>query len=324
MKAAQITQYGPSSNFKVVDVPIPTIDSREVLVKVEAAGIIFADVLQRRGGYGPPKRPFPFTMGIEVAGTVEKLGAEVTGFEVGNRVVGTLQFGGYAEYAAVPARTLRVIPGRVSFEQALVYVINLPAAFIHYSTFGNVQPGETLLVHAASGGVGSLITQITKRRGKNNKVIALASSDEKLAFCKQNGADYCINYRKEDYVQAVKKITDNRGADLVCNSVGGETLATDPSVVKRLTGRWLISGAAAGRGTIDPYAFLYESITVRSFSIHTLEGTEEHKKVHRFLDEWLRTEELIEPAHVFKLDDIAAAHDLIEQQRSFGKVILVP
>jgi NADPH2:quinone reductase len=324
MKAAQITEYGPSSNFKVVDVDVPTINSREVLVKVEAAGIIFADVLQRRGAYGPARRPFPFAMGIEVAGTVQKIGAEVTGFEIGNRVAGTLAFGGYAEYAAVPAKTLRVIPGRVSFEQALVYLVNLPAAYIHYSTFGNLQPGETILVHAASGGVGSLITQVAKRKGKNNTVIALASSDEKIAFCKQNGADYAINYTKENYVEAVKKITDNQGADVVCNSVGGETLKTDPRVVKRLTGRWLISGAAAGRAMIDPYSFLYESITMRAFSIHTLENTEEHKKAFRFLDDWLRTEELIEPGHVFKLDDVAKAHDLIEQQRSWGKVILVP
>jgi NADPH2:quinone reductase len=324
MKAAQITKYGPSTNFKIVDVDVPTIKNREVLVKVEASGIIFADVLQRRGAYGPPRRPFPFAMGIEVAGTVEKIGAEVTGFEPGQRVVGTLEFGGYAEYAAVPARTLRPIPQRVSFQQALVYVVNLPVAFIHFNTFGHVAPGETLLVHAAAGGVGSLITQVAKRRGTNNTVIALASSDEKLAFCKKMGADHTINYRTQDYVEEVKKITDNRGADLVCNSVGGESLKTDPKVVKRLTGRWLISGGAAGRGVIDPYSFLYESITVRAFSIHTLEGTEEHKQAFRFLDDWFRTEELIDPPHVFKLADVAAAHDLIEQQRSFGKVILVP
>jgi NADPH2:quinone reductase len=324
MKAAQITKYGPSSNFQVVEVDIPAIKSGEVLVKVEASGIIFADVLQRRGAYGPPRRPFPFAMGIEVAGTVEKVGAEATGFEPGMRVVGTLEFGGYSEYAAVPARRLRPIPARVSFKQALVYIVNLPVAYIHINTFGNLAAGETVLVHAAAGGVGSLITQVAKRRGTNNTVIALASSEEKLAFCKKMGADHVINYRTHDYVEEVKKITDNRGADLVCNSVGGETLKTDPRVVKRLTGRWLISGSASGRAVIDPYAFLYESITVRAFSIHTLEGTEEHKKAFRFLDEWLRTEELIDPPHVFKLADVAAAHDLIEQQHSYGKVILVP
>lgn len=324
MRAAQITQYGPSTNFKLTEIDKPTIKDREVLVKVEASGIIFADILQRRGSFGPPRRPFPFAMGIEVAGTVEKVGAAVTDFQVGMRVAGTLDFGGYAEYAAVPARSLRTIPARCSFTQALVYLVNLPVGFIHFSTFGQLQPGETILIHAASGGVGSLITQIAKRRGTRNTVIALASSDEKLEFCKRNGADHCINYTKVDYVEAVKQLTDNRGADVVCNSVGGNTLATDPQLVKRLSGRWLITGAAAGPASINPYAFIYDSITVRPFSIHTLEGTDEYSKAFRFLDDWLRSETLIEPEHVFKLEDVVAAHDLIEQQRSRGKVVLVP
>jgi NADPH:quinone reductase len=324
MKAAQITKYGPSSNFRIDEVEIPKLDNQQVLVKVEAAGVIFADVVRRRGDYGPAERPFPFTMGIEVAGTVTQVGPGVTGIEVGNRVTATAPGGGYAEYAAVPTTTLRLLPARVSFTQAMVYQVNLPAAYAHFSTFGQVQPGETILVHAAAGGVGSLITQIAKRRGKDNKVIALASSDEKLEFCRANGADHVINYRKQNYVEAVKKITDNQGVDVVCNNVGGDTLKTDPQLVKRLTGRWLISGSSAGRGLINPYAFLYESITVRAFSIVTLNGTEERAKASRFLDDWLRTEELIEPAHVFKLSDIAAAHDCLEQQRSWGKVVLVP
>lgn len=324
MKAAHITKYGPSTNFQIVDVDVPTPADTDVLVKVEAAGVIFADVLQRRGNFGPPRRPFPFTMGSEVAGVVARVGRRVTGFEPGQRVVGKLAFGGYADFALVPESTLYRLPPRASFEQGLVYMINLPSAYSQFAMFGQVQPGETLLIHAAAGGVGSLLTQIAKRRGTNITVIALASTDEKLEFCRRNGADHVINYRKEDYVEAVRRITDNRGVDVVFNSVGGATLQTDPKLVKRLTGRWLISGAADGAGVIDPYAFIYESITVRSVSIHTLEGTEEYPKLFRFLEDWLNTEALVDPGHVFGLSEVAAAHDLLEQRRSHGKVVLIP
>lgn len=327
MRAAQVTEFGPNATFKIVDIDKPKVEPGEVLVKVGAAGIIFADVLERRGDYGPPDHPPPITLGIEVAGTVEKVGAGVTGFDLGARVAGTMDYlhhGGYAEYAVVPASTLRPIPTRCSFPQAMVYLVNLTVGYLHYYTFGNVQPGDTLLLHAASGGVGSMITQIAKRKGKDNTVIALASSDEKLEFCKANGADHCINYRKVDYVEAVRKLTDNRGVDVVCNSVGGDTLERDPKLIKPLTGRWLITGASNGLGTIDPYAFIYNSITVRPFSILTTLGTEEHKKSLRFLDEWLRTETLIDPTREFKLEDVAAAHAWIEEQRSYGKAVLVP
>lgn len=324
MKAAQITAYGPSTNFVINEVPVPKINERGVLVKIEAAGVIWADVLRRRGGYGPAQRPFPYTMGIEIAGTIVEVGSAVTEFVVGNRVAGSIPSGAYAEYAGVDASLLRLIPGRVSTQQALVYQVNLPVAHVAIYHFGQVQPGETLLVHGAAGGVGSMITQLAKRRGKGNTVIALASTDEKLEFCRQNGADHVINYRKQDYVEAVKKITDNQGVDVIFNGVGGPTLGTDPPLVKRLTGRWLILGAAGGFGVIDPYSFIYQSITVRPVSIRPLWGTKERKQATDFLDDWWANEALIEPGHVFKLSEIALAHDCVEQQRSIGKVIVVP
>jgi NADPH2:quinone reductase len=322
MRAAYINEYGPGSKFEIREVDKPTIKAREVLVKVEAAGIIFSDVLDKRGWHGPPSVPFPYVPGWEVAGTVEKVGTEVTDFHVGQRVAGTFTHGGYAEYAAVAANALREIPARASFEQALVYLINLPVAYLHYTTFGQVQPGETILVHGGAGGVGSMLTQLAKRKGST--VIAVAGSDEKLEFCKAMGADHTINYRKTDYVEAARKITDNRGVDVVFNGVGGNTLATDPKVIKALTGRWVLIGCAAGPGTIDPYSFIYNSITLRSCSVLTLEGTEDQRASRRFLDEWLRSEPLIDPAHVFKLDDINAAFDLLDQQQSHGKIVLVP
>lgn len=323
MRAAHVNAYGPDSKFEIVEIDKPKIKPNEVLVKVEASGIIYADVLDIRGLHGHhPGVTFPYVMGWEVAGTVDKVGAEVSGFTVGQRVAGTMTYGGFAEYATVAVSALRAIPARCSYQQALVYLINLPVAYLHYTTYGQVQPGETILVHGAAGGVGSMLTQLAKRKG--NTVIALASSDEKLEFCKQLGADHTINYRTTDYVEAVKQITDNRGVDVVFNGVAGPTLATDPKVIKRLTGRWVIIGRAAGLGMINPWQFIMNSITVRACSVMTLDGTEDQKASRRFLDEWLRTEPLIEPGHVFKLEDINSAFDLLYSQASHGKVVLVP
>ena len=327
MRAAQVKEFSPNSVFQLSDIETPTIGDKEVLVKVAAAGIIYADVLERQGVYGPPEQPFPLTLGIEVAGTIEAVGKAVQRYAVGDRVAGNLDYahhGGYAEYAAVRANNLRPIPERCSFAQAMVYMVNLPVAYHHFYTFGQVQPGETLLIHAASGGVGSLITQIAKRKGQDNTVIALASNEEKMAFCAANGADHCINYREVDYVEAVKELTQGRGVEVVCNSVGGDTLANDPKIIKPLRGRWLITGASNGAKSINPWSFIYDSITVKPFSVLTLPGTEEFRLAFQFLDQWLAEETLIDPTHVFSLEQATEAHQLIEQQKSFGKIILQP
>jgi len=322
MKAAHVHEYGPNSRFTIAEVDKPTVKPREVLVKVEASGIIFADVLDIRGSHGPWGVPFPYIMGWEVAGTVDQVGDEVTGFTVGQRVAGTMKLGGFAEYAPVSVDALRPIPARCSAQQAMVYLINLPVAYLHYNTYGQVKPGETILVHGAAGGVGSMLIQIAKKCGAN--VIALASTDEKLEFCKQLGADHTINYRTTDYVKAVRQITDKQGVDVVFNGVAGPSMETDPKIIKRLTGRWVIIGRAAGLGMINPWTFIMNSITVRPCSVMTLDGTEDQRASRRFLDEWLRNEPLIEPGHVFKLEDINEAFDLLEHQRSHGKVVLVP
>lgn len=340
MRAVQINEYGPAENFKLVNVAIPEPKEDEVLIKVEAASVIFADSLMRRGIYLNPPRSFPFIPGREVAGIVEKggrkagnvkpdiaekVGAKGPNIRAGMRVVASMHTGGYAEYAIASLKNVICLPDRVSFLNALVYNNNLRIAYLAYYTYGQIRPYDTILLHAPAGGIGTLITQIAKRRA-HNVVIALSSSDEKLEYCRANGADYGINYKKSDYVEEVLRITGGKGVHVSLNSVGGPTLKTDPRVIKPM-GRWVIYGWAAGKGLVDIYddAIFPKSLTISIFSVYTVResGREEYRQATDFLENWLHTEELISVSKTFPLEDVIAAHHWIDEQRSVGKIALV-
>ena len=322
MRAVQLNEYGPAENFKIVERPIPEPADDEVLIKVHAAGIIFADSQLRRGDYVNLPPSLPIIPGREAAGTIEKVGVKVKTFKPGMRVVAFLPSGGYAEYALASIKYTTRLPDRVSFLQGLVYHNNLRFAYLMYYVAGGIKPFDSILLHAAAGGIGTLVTQIAKRRA-NNVVIALSSSDEKLAYCLENGADYGINYRKTDYVAEALKITGGRGVDVALNSVAGPTLKTDPHAIKPM-GRWIITGHAAGKGTIDPYeVMLIKSITVSIFSVYTVLERNEFRIATEFMENWLHTEALISVAKTFPLEDVTAAHHWIDSHRSVGKIALV-
>lgn len=321
MQAVQIKSFGPAENFSIVELPVPEPGDGEVLIRVGAAGIVFADTQMRRGDY-VNLPALPFTLGREVAGVVEKVGPGVTAIQPGMRVMADMHTGGYAEYAKAAVRDLVPLPDRASYLQGIVYQVNLRIAYLYYYTFGKVQPGEVILLHAAAGGIGTLVTQIAKRRG-NNVVIALASSDEKLAYCRAAGADYCINTRTDDYVAEVLRITGGKGVDVAMNSVAGPTLQTDPLAI-RPRGRWLINGYAGGRSLIDPNAIMPKSLTLSIFSVYTVRDDEEFRKATAFLEEWLRTEQLDSCSRTFSLAAVEEAHRWIEARHSHGKIALVP
>jgi len=301
---------------------VPKPAENEVLIKVKASSVIFADILMRKGDYPALPASLPFVPGREVAGIVEQVGENATSIEPGMRVMGQMHTGGYAEYAKTSMDQVFVLPDRVTYFQGLVYFANLRVAYMVYNVFGKVQPNDAILVHAASGGVGSLITQIAKRRG-NNVVIALSSSDEKLEYCRANGADYLINYKTTDYVKEVLRITDGNGVDVSLNSIGGTTLETDPDAIKPL-GRWVIYGYAAGKGLIDPYKHMLKSLTITASSIYTYFFREEYQQAMDFLKDWLNTEDnLLSVTKTFRIEEIVQAHHWFEDQHSIGKIALV-
>lgn len=337
MKAIQLSEYGPPENLKIVDIPIPDPGEDEVLIKVEAASVIFPDSLMRRGIYLNLPRSLPFIPGREVAGYVEKVGneknigppdifqkvgAKPSNIKRGMRVMARMHTGGYAEYAIASLKNIICLPEKVPFLSGLVYNNNLRIAYLAYYIFGRIQPYDTILLHAASGGIGTLITQIAKRRGKNI-VIGLASSDEKAEYCQNNGADYAINYKRNDYVEEVLRITGGKGVDVSLNSVAGPTLKSDPRVIKPL-GRWVIYGSAAGRGPVDIYeTMVYKSLTLSVFSVYTVLEREEYREATKFMENWLQTEKLSSVSKTFPLEEVILAHRLIDEQRSVGKIALV-
>ena len=321
MRAVQLDEYGPAENYRIVEIPIPEPNEDEVLIKVEKAGIIFADSQMRRGDYVNLPPSLPIIPGREVAGTVEKVGTGVSGVKPGMRVTATMFTGGYAEYATASVRDTDIIPDRVSFDQALVYHINLRVAYLMYYVAGQVKPRDTILLHAAAGGVGTLITQIAKRRA-NNVIIALSSSDDKLEYCRSQGVDYAINYNAIDYVKEVLRITGGKGVDVSLNSVAGPTIKTDPHAIRPL-GRWVIYGHAAGKEPIDPYdVMLLKSITVSIFSVYTVFEREEFRQATDFMENWLNTEALISVSKTYRLEDVIEAHHWMDSHSSYGKIAL--
>jgi NADPH:quinone reductase len=322
MRAVILEECGPAENLKLVEVPVPTLGDGEVLIKTEAASVGYPDVMMRKGEYVKQINNFPYIPGREVAGTIEKVGSGVMGVKPSMRVAARLLTGGYAEYATAPVKNLVFLPDRVSSLQGLVYLVNLPLAYLVYYFCGRVGPRATILLHAPAGGVGTLITQIAKRRA-HNVVIALSSSQEKLDYCFANGADYGVNYKAGDYVEEVLRLTGGKGVDVSLNSVSGPTLEKDPLVIKPL-GRWVIYGSSAGYREIDPRGtIVLKSLTIVHFSVYSVIDREEFRQAKEFLDHWLHTEDLISVSKTFPIEEAVTAHRWIEEQRNIGKIALV-
>jgi NADPH2:quinone reductase len=329
MKAAQLRDYGPAENFELVDLPRPSPGSSEVLVKVEFAGLRWGDIMGRTGVPTRSRIP-PFVPGQEAAGIVVENGADALKFAPGERVYCMPQGNAYQEYLTISERALRKVPERVSLEQVLIYPVNMPTAYMLVYEWAKVQEGESVLVHAAAGGVGSLVVQVLKRKFADVTVIGLAGSDEKVAAVKANGADHAINYKATDYVDAVGAIAGVKprgfqpaappaGVHVVLNGVGGATLRTDRRVIRKL-GRWVLFGTTAGTDSINLFANSYDSITIMPFSKIPFRGTPEDQRAEEFTAEWLRTERLDTPT-VHPIEDVAAVQAAMERGETQGKVV---
>lgn len=243
MKAVVCKRHGLPASLVLEEIPALMPGPQQVVIKVHAAGVNFPDTLIIQGTY-QFKPDLPFTPGGEVAGVILRVGSEVTNLHEGDRVLAPLGWGGFAEEALAEARRVLPIPAEMDFATASAFVLTYGTSHHALKDRARLQPGETLLVMGAAGGVGLAAIEIGKAMGA--RVIAAASSDDKLDFCREHGADEIIHYVRDDLRGRLKEITGERGVDVVYDPVGGSH--SEPALRSTAwNGRYLVVGFAAGK-----------------------------------------------------------------------------
>jgi NADPH2:quinone reductase len=246
VKAWRVTELGePRHAMSLDDVPDPQPDAGQLLVRVLGAAANFPDVLMCRGLY-QVKPPLPFTPGVELCGEVAALGPGTTGFAVGDRVIGSsvLPSGGFAELALMDTATTFPAPRALDDAQAAAFYIGYQTGWFGLHRRAHLEPGETLLVHAAAGGVGSAAVQLGKVAGA--RVVGVVGGPEKVEVARALGADVVVDRHSEDFVEVVKDVTHGRGADVVYDPVGGDTYQRSTKCIA-FEGRILVVGFAGGQ-----------------------------------------------------------------------------
>ncbi len=325
MKAVRFHQTGGPEVLVYEDVPEPTPRDGEVLIKVEAVGMNFADVMRRRGDPYPQPSPPPFTLGAEAAGTVAAVGPGVTSVEIGGRVLATPGEGGYAQYICAPAAMLIPLPEGFSFEHAAALVGHGLTAALSLRNAARLAPGESVLVEAAAGGVGSFAVQLAKLYGAG-KVIAAASTPEKRAIAERLGADASVDYTAPGWAETVRELTDGRGVDVVLEMAGGETVGQALSAMAPY-GRMVFLGQSSGKtALIDPWDLTAWNRTVTGFYVGAYLAFPD--LIQSTLGEiigFIMTGKLsLQVGTVLPLSQAAQAHRLLEGRKTTGKVVLQP
>jgi len=323
MRAIEVTEYGDASTLATVERDAPEPGEGEVRIEVRAAGINFADIMQRRGHYTGGPEP-PFYPGMEVAGVVDSVG-EGVGREPGQRVVGMVGKGGYAEYAIADARGLFDVPEGMSFEAAAGFPVQFLTAHNCLHEWGELEEGERVLIHAAAGGVGTAAVQLAREAGA--EVFGTASTPEKLEKAAALGCDHPINYTETDFAEEVNEITDGEGVDLVLDGVGGDTSQQSLECLRDF-GRMVVYGAASGApGHPDTGTLLFNNQRVIGYHL----GRGMRQKPMRVMGAVPALTEMLESGtvevqvgHTFSLEEAADAHRAIEARETSGKVVLVP
>lgn len=322
MKAVVADPLGGPENLKYIDIPKPEPGEGEVLVKIEAIGVNFIDTYFRTGLYKAPETPV--RLGSEAAGTIEAAGKGVH-FRPGTRVAYTMARGSYAEYAVVPESLLVELPATVTFEQAAAALLQgMTAQYLTCSTFP-LQAGHTCLIHAAAGGVGLLLVQIAKILGAT--VIGTVSTDEKAQLVKNYGADHIILYTETDFVDAVKQITNNRGVEVVYDSVGSSTFLKSLDCLKP---RGMLVSFGQSSGPVDPIQPLLLSqkgslFLTRPNLAQYISDPAELRWRSSDVFNWIAAHRLEVRIHrVYPLADAAQAHRDLEGRKTTGKLLLKP
>jgi NADPH:quinone reductase len=320
MKAAVYYENGGPGVFKYEDAPDPELYPKGIIIRVEAVSIEGGDTLNRQGGALATR---PHIVGYQAAGEIVAVGSEVTNLKVGQKVATTNAFGSHAELRAVPARNAWVVPDGFDVKLASVIPVAFGTADDCLFEFGHLKAGETVLVQAGGSGVGTAAIQLAKRAGAT--VIATASSDEKLERLRDLGMDHGINYVTHKVPQEAMRLTDNKGVNLVVDSVGGSTL--QGSILSLgYRGRVSMVGAAGREPmTVDVSSLMGGNRTLQGVFLGAEIATDRaHDNIQRLINEAAKGELKVVIDRTFPLSEAAAAHEYIESRKAVGRVLLIP
>jgi len=323
VKAVRVHAPGGPEALRYENVEVPTPGDGQALVKIAASGLNFIDVQFRAGKYPPPASPF--TVGSEAAGTVAAVGPGVTEVAVGDRVAYTMVVGTYAEYAVVPAARLVPLPSHMDFKTAAAVMLQgTTAHYLTTSTFP-LSPGDTVLVHAAAGGVGQLITQAARIRGA--RVIGTAGTPAKAALAREAGAADVILYTEQDFEAEVKRLTGGRGVDVVYDSVGKDTFAKSLNCLRPRGGLALFGFSSGPVAPFDPAVLGAKgSLYLTRPGLNQYIATRDELLMRtRDVFAWLGNGSLkVRIEREFPLEQSAQAHVELEARRTTGKVLIIP
>jgi NADPH2:quinone reductase len=325
MKAVRFHKTGGPEVLVYEDVPDPVPKDGEVLIRIEAVGMNFADVMRRRGDAYPDPSPPPFVLGAEVAGTVAAIGNGVTSVEVGSAVLSTPGAGGYAQYICVPAATVIPLPSGVGPIQAAALMGHGLTAALSLRSAARLAPGESVLIEAAAGGVGSFAIQLAKLYGAG-KVIAAASTPEKRAIAERLGADASVDYMARGWAEKVRELTNGRGVDVVLEMAGGETVAQAIDAMAPF-GRMIFLGQSSGKtALVDPWQLTTPNHTVTGFYIGAYLAFPKliQSTVGEIMGFIMSGKLSPQVGTVLPLSQAAEAHRLLEGRKTTGKVVLQP
>ena len=325
MRAIEITRPGAPEVLQPTRRPVPPIGPGEVLIRVAAAGVNRPDVLQRMGGYPPPKGASDIP-GLEVAGEIVRASPDVDLWKPGDQVCALLAGGGYAEYAAAPAVQCLPVPPTMSIETAAVLPETFFTVYLNVFERAGLKAGETLLVHGGSSGIGTTAILLGKAFGAT--VLVTAGSAAKCDACVQLGADRAINYREADFVQAVLDATQGKGADVILDMVGGEYLPRNlnaAAVDGRITQIAVLGGA---KGELNLHAMMVKRLKIMGSTLRP-QSVEAKGKLAQALrtQVWpLFASGRLAPPPIyarFPLEEAHRAHSLMESGEHVGKIVLL-
>lgn len=310
--------------LSLANVPPPLLHDNEVQIKVRAIGVNYADIKIRNGYYlrNPGQ---PTEMGTEVSGIVEKTGRDSHRFHVGDKVIAVWHWGGgYADTVCVPEFSVHRLPVHLSFEQGAAFVVTFQTAYHALRTTANIQPGDTVLIHSAGGGVGTAAVQLAKLFGA--KVFAAAGSSKKLERLNLLGADVTIDYSEGNLQEVIMQHTQGKGVDCILDGNGGPNFERNLELAT-LRGKIVLYGNAGGPiPPLDPYKLVYSSQQILGFSMRSITAHPELLlQAHDNIIGWIESGKIkVEVGHVLSLADADMAHQLILERKNYGKIVLIP